>query len=113
MSYNLPYTNADVRPKPKIIDLLSFNMEHVFIPSFHYYVTHVGKCMRTSAKLLWGSIAMCMHGIIPRAFKYTALSTCLTIIEDDLQHNRVPANRPQSSRLNDVVIPFDEEEKME
>lgn len=98
MSYKLPYTNADVRD----------NMNYA---SFKNYATHVRTCMWTSAKLLCGSIAACIHGIIPRAFKYTALSVCLSIVEDDLQNNRVrlPATR---SRLNDINIPLDEE-KME
>jgi len=98
MSYKLPYTNADVR----------CNMKHSL---FNDCVTHVRKCMWTSAKLLCGSIAACIHGIIPRAFKYTALSVCLSIVEDDLQNNRVrlPVTR---SHLNDIIIPIDEE-KME
>ena len=111
MSNNLPYTNADIRPKPKII----YNMKRVLIPSFNAYAAHAFQSMSTSAKLLLGSIAACINGIIPRAFKYTAMSICLSIIEDDLQHNRVPANRPppiQSSMLNDVIVSFDEE-KME
>jgi len=111
MSNNLPYTNADIRPKPKIIDLLSFNMNRVFIPSFNAYAAHALQSMSTSAKMLLGSMAACINGIIPRVFKYTAMSICLSIIEDDLQHNRVPAKRPpiQSSMLNDVIITFDEE----
>ena len=116
MSYNLPYTNADIRPKPKIIDAFLFNVNHVFIPSFNKYVAHALQSMRTSAKLLLGSIATCINGIVPRAFKYTAMSICLSIIEDDLQNNRVPlqVKRPpiQSIMLNDVILTFDEE-KME
>jgi hypothetical protein len=81
------------------------------------YAAHALQSMSTSAKLLWGSIAACINGIIPHAFKYTTMSICLSIIEDDLQHNRVPlpTNRPQSSMLNDVIVTFDEEkmEKME
>ena len=109
MSYNLPYTNADSRPKPKMGD----NLEHIIIPSFNKYVTHFRKCMRVSAKLLLGSIAACINGIVPRAFKYTAMSICLSIIEDDLQNNRVPlyAKRPpiQSIVLNDIIMSFDED----
>lgn len=113
MSHNLPYTNADIRPKSKIIDLLSFNVNYAFIPSFNAYAVHALQSMSTSAKLLLGSIAACINGIIPRAFKYTAMSICLAIIEDDLRHNRVPVRPPmQSSMLNDVIVSFDEE-KME
>ena len=113
MSYNLPYTNADIRSIPKLVD----NLKHDVIPSFNKYVAHCGKRMCMSAKLLWGSIAACINGIFPRAFKYTAMSICLSIIEDDLQNNRVPlhaAKRPptQSIVLNDVIMSFDDE-KME
>jgi hypothetical protein len=111
MSHNLPYTNADIRPKSKIINLLSFNVNLVFIPSFNAYAAHALQSMSTSAKMLLGSIAACINGIVPRAFKYTAMSICLSIIEDDLQHNRMPVKRPpiQSRMLNDVVVTFDEE----
>lgn len=109
MPQNLPYTNADIRPKPKMGD----KIEHGIIQSFNAYMIHCGKCMRTSAKLLLGSIAECINGIIPRAFKYTAMSICLSIIEDDLQNNRMPlpAKRlpNQSIMLNDVIMTFDEE----
>jgi hypothetical protein len=110
MSYNLPYTNADIHPKSKIIDLLSSNMKHAIIPSFNAYAAHALQSMSTSAKLLLGSIAACINGIVPRAFKYTAMSICLSIIEDDLQHNRMPVKRPptQSSMLNDVIVSFEE-----
>jgi len=83
MSNNLPYTNADIRPKSKIIH----NMKHAVIPSFNAYAAHALQSMSTSAKLLLGSIAACINGIIPRAFKYTA----------------------QSIMLNDVIVSFDEE----
>lgn len=110
MSHKLPYSNADIRPKSKII----CNMIHTVIPSFNSYAAHALQSMITSAKLLLGSIAACINGIIPRAFKYTAMTICLSIIEDDLQHNRVPVKRPptQSSMFNDVIVTFDEE-KME
>ena len=106
MSLNLPYTNADIHSKSKII----YNMKHVLIPSFNAYAAHAFQSMSTSAKLLLGSIAACINGIIPRAFKHTSMSICLDIIEDDLRHNRVPVKRPptQSSMLNDVVVTFEE-----
>lgn len=102
MSYNLPHTNADIRSKSIMI--------------CNEYAAHALQSMRTSAKLLVASIAACINGIIPRAFKYTAMSVCLSIIEDDLQHNRVPLaptkRRSHSTPLNDVILTFDEE-KME
>ena len=102
MSYNLPHTNADIRSTSKMI--------------CSECVAHALQSMRTSAKLLVASIAACINGIIPRAFKYTAMSVCLSIIEDDLQHNRVPPapikRRSHSTTLNDVILTFDEE-KME
>lgn len=92
----LPYTNADVGSP---FNAASFK--------------HCMHCMHTSAKLFFASVAACINGFIPRAFKYTAMSICLSIIEDDLQKNRVPiipspnpANRLQSA-LNDVIITFD------
>ena len=101
MSYKLPHTNADIRSTSIIMIC-------------NEYAAHGLQCMRTSAKLLVASIAACINGIIPRAFRYTAMSVCLSIIEDDLQHNRVPAptKRSPSTTLNDVIITFDEE-KME
>jgi hypothetical protein len=102
MSYNLPHTNADIRSASKMI--------------CNEYAAHALQSMRTSAKLLVASIAACINGIIPSAFKYTAMSVCLSIIEDDLQHNRVPPaptkRRSHSTTLNDVILTFDEE-KME
>jgi len=95
----LPYTNADVG--------YPFNAA-----SFKKYAAHCTHCMHTSAKLFFASVAACINGFIPRAFKYTAMSTCLSIIEDDLQKNRVPvpvpipATRLQSA-LNDIIITFD------
>ena len=91
----LPYTNADVGSP--------FNAA-----SLKKYAAHCTHCMQTSAKLLFASVAACINGFIPRAFRYTAMSICLSIIEDDLQKNRVPnpATRLQSA-LNDVIIPFD------
>lgn len=87
----LPYTNADVGSP---FNAASFK--------------HCMHCMHTSAKLFFASVAACINGFIPRAFKYTAMSICLSIIEDDLQKNRVPspATRLQSA-LNDVIITFD------
>jgi hypothetical protein len=37
---------------------------------------------------------------------------CLSIIEDDLQNNRMPLPVTRQTPLNDVIITFDEE-KME
>ena len=111
MSYNLPYTNADIHSKSKMI----YNVAHSVVPSFNKYAAHALQSMSTSAKLLGASIAACMHGILPHAFKYTAMSVCLSIIEDDLKNNRVPLHakrRSHSTPLNDVIITFDEE-KME
>jgi len=92
----LPYTNAEAGSKLKF--------------KFMGYATHCAHCMNTSAKLLVASIAACIHGLIPRAFKYTAMSICLSIIEDDLQKNRVPTPRTQpkpKNMLNDVIVTFD------
>jgi hypothetical protein len=109
MSFKLPYTNADTKSKRIIHFDLGPGPSQIIL-SFNKYAGHVLQSMSTSAKLLFGSIASCINGIIPCAFKYTAVSVCLSIIEDDLQNNRMPLPviRHQLP-LNDVIITFDEE----
>ena len=96
----LPYTNADAGSKSKF--------KHAWGAFNAGYVAHCAQCMRKSAKLLFASIAACINGFIPHVFKYTAMSVCLSIVEYDLQKNRVPipATRPSGS-LNDIIITFD------
>ena len=94
----LPYTNqeANALSNPK------FN--HFNARGLRSFATHWMHSMVVSAKLLLASIATCVNGFIPRAFKYASASICLSIIEDDLQNNRMPhASRPKQkqSSLND------------
>ena len=115
MSFILPYTNADADTKSKLVkffELGAFHPGQGVIPSFSKYATHALHSMSTSAKLLFGSIVACINGIIPCAFKYTAVSVCLSIIEDNLQTNRMPLPVKRQTPLTDVIITFDEE-KME
>lgn len=112
MSFKLPYTNADTISKRIIHFDLGPDPSQVIL-SFNKYAGHALQSMSTSAKLLFGSIVACINGIIPCAFKYTAVSVCLSIIEDDLQNNRMPLPlKRHQTPLSDVIITFDEE-KME
>ena len=113
MSFILPYTNADTKSNlVKFFELGAFHPGQGVIPSLSKYATHALHSMSTSAKLLFGSIVACINGIIPCAFKYTAVSVCLSIIEDNLQNNRMPLPVKRQTPLTDVIITFDEE-KME
>ena len=95
----LPYTNqeANALSKPK------FN--HFNARGLRSFATHLMHSMIVSAKLLMASIASCVNGFIPSAFKYTSASICLSIIEDDLQNNRMPYPiRQKQSSLNESVL---------
>ena len=90
----LPYTTQEANALSKS------KLKHVRL-NMHGFATHFIRSMIVSAKLLLASIAACANGFIPRAFKYTSASICLSIIEDDLQNNRIPhpirQNQKQSS----------------
>lgn len=87
--------------------------------------THFIHSMAVSAKLLIASIASCVNGFIPSAFRYTTASVCLSIIEDDLQNNRIPIPQKQKQKqkqsilneleLNDISMPLSvsDENKLE
>lgn len=84
--------------------------------------THFIHSMVVSAKLLMASIASCVNGFIPSAFRYTTASVCLSIIEDDLQNNRMPIPQKQKQKttlneleLNDISMPLSvsDENKLE
>ena len=67
--------------------------------------THFANAMIVAVKLLMASIASCVNGFIPSAFKYTSVSICLSIIEDDLQNNRMPYPiRQKQSSLNESAL---------
>lgn len=93
----LPYTNqeANALSKPK------FN--HFNARGLRSFATHLMHSIIVSAKLLLASVATCVNGFIPRAFKYTSASICLSIIEDDLQNNRMPPHtisRPKQKQTS-------------
>ena len=87
--------------------------------------THFMHSMVVSAKLLMASIAACVNGVIPSVFRYTTASICLSIIEDDLQNNRMPIPQRQTQKqkqstlneheLNDISMPLSvsHEDKLE
>jgi hypothetical protein len=92
----LPYTNAEANA-----------MSRSKFKHFKTTVrgTHFINAMIVAAKLLLASIATCVNGFIPSAFKYTSASICLSIIEDDLQNNRMPYPiRQKQSSLNESAL---------
>jgi hypothetical protein len=69
------------------------------------YVRNLVDSTKNAAKLLCASVASCIHGVFPTMFKYTALSVCLSMVENDLMHNRVPNPVPDSrtdSHMHDI-----------
>jgi hypothetical protein len=79
---SLPYTNDDV--------LRSHRMNVRYYNACNriraYFTNFVGST-KNAAKLLCASVTSCIHGVFPSAFKYTALSICLSIVENDLTNN--------------------------
>jgi hypothetical protein len=61
------------------------------------YVRNLVDSTKNAAKLLCASVASCIHGVFPNMFKYTALAVCLSMVENDLMHNRVPNPVPDSN----------------
>ena len=80
----LPYTNQEANA------LTKSKLKHFNARGMRLFATHLMHSMVVSAKLLLASIAACANGFVPCAFKYTSASICLSIIEDDLQNNRMP-----------------------
>jgi hypothetical protein len=115
----LPYTNQEANALSKS------KLKHFNAIGLRSFVNHLTHSMVVSAKLLMASIATCVNGFIPGAFKYASASICLSIIEDDLQNNRMPhATRPKQkqtslndsgleSALNDVSNSIDDEDKLQ
>jgi len=100
----LPYTNqeANAMTKSKFKHFGS-NVYGGTISFAHHFMHSV----IVSAKLLLASIAACANGVIPGAFRYTTASICLSIIEDDLQNNRMPhpiRQKQKQSSLNDLGL---------
>ena len=86
----LPYTNQEANAM-----MSKSKFKHFNVRGTRLFATHLVHSMLVSAKLFLASIAACVNGVIPSALRYTAASICLSIIEDDLQNNRMP---PQASR---------------
>jgi hypothetical protein len=91
---SLPYTNED------IVRADRRRMHNVRNDVCNYF-NHLIDSTKKSSKLLWASVAACIHGFFPMTFKYTALSVCLSIVENDLKHNKL--HEPTvSSHMHDV-----------
>jgi hypothetical protein len=70
------------------------------------YLRNLNDSTKNAAKLLGASIASCIHGIFPSVFKYTTVAICLSVVENDLMHNKIPvvahASIPDSTHLHDI-----------
>jgi len=99
----LPYTNQEANAMSKS----KFKFKHFNARGTRAFATHCLHSMVVSAKLLLASIAACVNGVIPCALRYTAVGVCLSIIEDDLQNNRMPhatRQKQKQSSLNDFGL---------
>lgn len=84
-SMSLPYTNDDVLRAHRM-NLQYYNARNRICA----YLSNLVESTKNAAKLLCASMTSCIHGIFPTTFKYTTLSICLSIVENDLVHNKVP-----------------------
>lgn len=87
---SLPYTNDDVLRAHRM-NVRYYNTCN----RLRAYFTNLVGSTTNAAKLLCASVASCIHGIFPSAFKYTALSVCLSIVENDLTNNTIPTTKIQ------------------
>jgi hypothetical protein len=97
---SLPYTMDDVMRSHRM-NVRVYNMRNCV----RGYVRNLVDSTKNAAKLLGASVASCIHGVFPTMFKYTALSVCLSMVENDLMHNRVPNPVPVSntnSHMHDI-----------
>jgi len=91
---SLPYTNEDiVRARRAHARTSIRNIRN----NIHEYCRNLAESTKNAAKLLYASVASCMHGIFPSTCKYTPLSVCLSIVEHDLIHNNVPKMRAETA----------------
>ena len=86
---SLPYTNKDLVRADRMI----YNMRN----DIRGYFRNLIDSTKNAAKLLCASVTSCIHGIFPMTFKYTALAMCLSIVENDLMHNKIPNNISNNS----------------
>ena len=82
---SLPYTREDVMRAHRM-NVHIYNMRN----NIRGYLRNLTDSTKNAAKLLCASVASCIHGIFPSTFKYTALAVCLSIVENDLMHNKIP-----------------------
>lgn len=111
-TFMLPYTNQEAaamsRNKFK-------HFKSTIYGGTRTVATHFIHSMVVSAKLLMASISSCINGFFPSAFRYTTASICLSIIEDDLQNNRMPIPQKQKQttlnehELNDISMPLSDD----
>lgn len=85
---SLPYTNDDVVIAHHM-NVKFYNMRK----NIRNYFRNLVDSAQNSAKLLYASVTSCIHGIFPMTFRYTALSICLSIVETDLMHDKIPLNK--------------------
>ena len=91
---SLPYTNEDVLRAHRL-NARFYNMRN----RVRWYICNLTESTKNAAKLLGAAVASCIHGVFPRTFKYTALSVCLSIVENDLRHTQLPS---ANAHLHDV-----------
>jgi hypothetical protein len=96
---SLPYTNDDVMRAHH----LNVHFYQARIRIRAYFTNLVGST-KNAAKLLCASVASCIHGVFPSAFKYTALSICLSFVETDLTNNNLPI---QMQKMDAYAHPHD------
>ena len=89
---SLPYTSDDVMRAHRM-NVRFYNVRN----RIRCYFCNLTDSTNNAAKLLVASVATCIHGVFPFTCKYTALSVCLSMVEYDLMHNRVPTPIPDSN----------------
>ena len=97
---SLPYTNDDVM-RAHHLNVRFYNMRN----RVRWYICNLTDSTKNAAKLLGAAVASCIHGVFPRLFKYTAIAVCLSVVEHDLTHNKLPSIDRVSSanaHLHDV-----------
>lgn len=96
---SLPYTREDI-VRAHRMNVRIYNIRN----RIRWYLYNLTDSTKNAAKLLCASVASCIHGIFPSVFKYTTVAICLSVVENDLTHNKIPvhASIPDSTHLHDV-----------
>ena len=98
---SLPYTREDVMRVHRM-NVQIYNARN----RIRWYLRNLTDSTKNAAKLLCASVASCIHGIFPSVFKYTAIAVCLSVVESDLMHNKIPvvahAPIPDSTHMHDI-----------